>query len=393
MRTLVHGCVNRSPLGRPPQDEVLTEQASLERFAADLPRVPNRVPVISKRRHLTDEHVTLPSISPSDTTRVEEATRVASFRKADVSPGKLRPCAGQLRVDDVARLAGVSTAVVSYVLNDGPRPVAAGTRARVLGAIEDLRYRPNAIARALRSRRSGALGLIVSDIGNPFIGELASSIESAAFESGYTVLLGNTMVEAERQRRYLRHFVDRQVDGLLIVPVANIDAVTVDELNSGTAPVVVLDRPMRRSRGAPTLRATTLLADNVAGGRLVTEHLIEHGHRKIGCLAGPRMMPPSTGRLKGWSQAIAGSSLASSGCHVVRASVNRRSGYEAAMELIGGSGRPTAVFASSDEQAIGVLRAAAELGLRVPQISPWPALTVSRKAPSALRGSRPPANL
>ena len=150
--------------------------------------------------------------------------------------------------DDVARRAGTSAAVVSYVLNDGPRPVAAATRQRVLDAVKELGYRPNAIARALSERRSRALGLVVSDISNPFIGELAGAIEREAFERGYTVLLGNTMVDEERERRYLRHFIDRQADGLLIVPVG-MDQSMIDELNTGTIPVVVLDRPVPGTDG------------------------------------------------------------------------------------------------------------------------------------------------
>src|SRR5579872_3433282 len=106
--------------------------------------------------------------------------------------------------NDVARRAGTSTAVVSYVLNNGPKPVAAATRARVLRAVDELGYRPNAIARALRARRSNALGLVVSDIGNPFLGELSKAVEVAAFEQGYTVLLGNSIVDNEREVRYLR---------------------------------------------------------------------------------------------------------------------------------------------------------------------------------------------
>jgi LacI family transcriptional regulator, galactose operon repressor len=263
--------------------------------------------------------------------------------------------------DDVARRAGTSTAVVSYVMNDGPRPVAAATRARVLAAIADLGYRPNALARALRARHSNALGLVVSDISNPFLGELVRSIEVAAFERGYTVLLGNTMVETERERDYLRHFIDRQADGLLIVPVG-MDRATVDELNSGAIPVVVLDRPV------PYLRATTFLVDNAGGARQVTAHLVQHGHTRIGCLGGPPALVPATRRLEGWSQAIAEAGLDSSACPVARASVGRRAGHDAAIDLLADRRtRPTAVFATTDEQAIGVLRAAADLGLRVPE--------------------------
>jgi LacI family transcriptional regulator len=258
--------------------------------------------------------------------------------------------------DDVARRAGTSTAVVSYVLNNGPRPVAAETRQRVLAAVEELGYRPNAIARALRARRSMAFGLVVSDISNPLIGELARSIELAAYDAGYTVLLGNTMVDHDKERAYIRHFTDRQVDGLLLVPVG-LDRPTVNELNAGPIPVVALDRPI------PRLRGTTILADNAGGARVATAHLQEHGHRRIACLAGPPALPPAAARLEGWSQAMAEAGLRG---RFVRASVGRRQGYEAALELLSSPPRPTAVFATTDEQAIGVLRAAADLRLRVP---------------------------
>jgi LacI family transcriptional regulator len=268
--------------------------------------------------------------------------------------------------EDVAQRAGVSTAVVSYVLNEGSRPVARDTRRRVQAAIEELGYRPNAIARALRSRRSRALGLVVSDISNPFMGELARSIEVAAFEYGFSVLLGNTMVDEERQRRHLRHLVDRQVDGLLLVPVSPIDADTVAELNGGRVPVVVLDRPAPPTSRGAQLQARTILADNIAGGEMVTTHLVGHGHHRIACLAGPPPMPPSTERLAGFERALAAAGVDRSSCPVARSSVNRGDGYRAAMSLLGSGRPPTALFAVSDEQAIGVLRAAYELGMRVP---------------------------
>jgi len=261
--------------------------------------------------------------------------------------------------DDVARRAGTSAAVVSYVLNDGPRPVSSATRQRVLDAVEELGYRPNAIARALSERRTRALGLVVSDISNPLIGELAAAINRAAFERGYTVLLGNTMIDEERERRYLRHFIDRQADGLLIVPVG-MDQAMIEELNTGKIPVVVLDRPV------PALMATTLLADNAAGAALATTHLLEHGHRSIACLGGPKPLPPTTARIAGWTRVIREAGLSGEACPLARGSVSRRAGYEVAVELLTRRRRPTALFATTDEQGIGVLRAAADLGLRIP---------------------------
>jgi LacI family transcriptional regulator len=260
---------------------------------------------------------------------------------------------------DVARHAGTSTAVVSYVLNNGPRPVAAATRQRVQAAIDLLGYRPDRIARALAAQRSEALGLVVADTANPFIRDLSSAVESAAFERGFTVLLGNSTVDHSRERRHLQHFLDHRVDGLLVVPVG-LDDATVNELNQSGTPIVVLDRPI------PRLRAHTILVDNAGGAAEVTSHLASHGHRRIACIAGPLPLYPAAERERGWAQAVTDAGLARSRCPVVRTSVSRRSGYEAALELLHRPHPPTAIFAVSDEQAIGVLRAVADLGRRVP---------------------------
>jgi LacI family transcriptional regulator len=261
--------------------------------------------------------------------------------------------------DDVARLAGTSTAVVSYVLNDGPRRVAPATRARVEGAIRQLGYRPDRVARALAARRSDTIGLIVSDISNPFIGDLSLAIETAAYGLGLTVLLANAGIDTDRERRSVEQLIDRRVDGLILVPVG-LDAETVEELNRCGIPVSVIDRPVRG------LHATTILANNTTGAAEVTAHLVEHGHRAIGCVAGRAPLPPASARLGGWSRAVQEAGLDPARCPVQRGPVSRQAGYEAAVSLLSGRTPPTAIFATSDEQAIGVLRAAADAGLKVP---------------------------
>jgi len=142
---------------------------------------------------------------------------------------------------DVARRAGTSTAVVSYVVNDGPRPVAAETRQRVLDAIAELGYRPNRVAQALRGQRSRVLGLIVPDISNPFYAELARVIENSADLLGYTLVLGNSEQDAQRELRYVRTFLDRQVDGLFLISGSSSEELMT--LSSEVAiPFVLLDR-------------------------------------------------------------------------------------------------------------------------------------------------------
>jgi LacI family transcriptional regulator len=260
---------------------------------------------------------------------------------------------------DVARRAGTSTAVVSYVLNGGPRPVAAVTRARVQAAIDELGYRPDRIARALAARRSEAFGLVVSDITNPFVSDVSRAIEAAASERGYTVLLANSAIDNDRERRHLQHLLDRRVDGLLIMPVG-LDDASIAELNRSGVAITVLDRPV------PGLDATTILVDNFGGASEVTMHLVGHGHRRVACITGRPALYPAAERERGWTDALAEAGLSRSRCPVIRTFVNRRAGYAAGLRLLNRVRPPTAVFVATDEQAFGVLRAAADLGRRVP---------------------------
>lgn len=258
----------------------------------------------------------------------------------------------------MARLAGVSNAVVSYVVNGGPRPVARATRERVLAAIEELGYRPNTIARSLRARRSFALGLVVPDSANPFFSELAKAVEDAGFESGYTLLLGNSMDDEERERHYVRTFIERQVDGLVLISVSRTGLVA-EELRNSRLPVVSLQQL------DPAIAAPTILVDNEGGAAEAVAHLLEHGADSVACLSGPVGIPSADERVRGWSAALDAAGIAADGRTCVRVEFSRAAGYTAALRLLADE-RPRALFVASDEQALGVLRAAAELGIRIP---------------------------
>lgn len=259
---------------------------------------------------------------------------------------------------DVARRAGVSAAVVSYVLNDGPRPVAAATKERVLAAMVELDYRPNAIARALRARRTWTLGFVVPDLANPFFAELAGAVENSAFARGYAVLIGSSGEDADRERKYIRTFLGRQVDGLLLISVRSAPDLGA-AATTGTA-VLVLDRS---SPGT----TTDLIVDDAQGALMGVNHLISHGHQRIGCIAGPADVEAAEDRRGGWMRALSEAGLEASTSLEARSMFTRAGGYEAARELLSRVVRPTAVFASSDAQGIGALRAAADLSLRVPE--------------------------
>jgi LacI family transcriptional regulator len=233
------------------------------------------------------------------------------------------------------------------------------TKAKVLAAIEQLGYRPNGIARSLRMNRTMSLGLVVPDNANPFFAELARAIEEASYAEGYTLLIGNAAEDDERQSSYVRTFLARQVDGLFLVP-AHGPVGCLDDLRRSGTPWVSLDRQI------PGAGAPAVLVNNRGGAYAATQHLIEHGRKRIACLAGPRDVLPAHDRVAGWRDALAEEGVRPKGMQVSHASFGRRAGYQAAREILSTKDRPDALFVASDEQAIGVLRAVAELGLRCP---------------------------
>ncbi|WP_163569815.1 LacI family DNA-binding transcriptional regulator [Fodinicola feengrottensis] len=160
---------------------------------------------------------------------------------------------------NVAELSGVSGAVVSYVVNGGPRPVSAQTRERVLAAMQELNYRPNAAARALRLRRTNAIGLILPDISNPYFGEFAKAIEDAAFDRGFALILGNSSNDPDREAAQLDSFIDRQVDGLLVISVRRHAELSI--VRDAQIPLVVIDQPEKG------VDLPTVVIDNYRGAR------------------------------------------------------------------------------------------------------------------------------
>ncbi|MEU8354695.1 LacI family DNA-binding transcriptional regulator [Nonomuraea sp. NPDC048882] len=282
--------------------------------------------------------------------------------------------------NDVARLAGTSPAVVSYVINNGPKPVSEAARRRVLAAVAELGYRPNAVARSLRARRTWTIGVIAS--GNtggtsPFFSQFTRACEEVAWQRGYSVLLGNSAEDPMRAEGYVRRFMEHQVDGLVLMRVP-ITPERAEEMR-GRVPVVTIDHtaPPHFSR---------LAVDDEEGGYQATRHLVQHGHRRIGYIGGPLDITPVRLRAIGRRRALRESALLPPGPAtspltpaeptaadlraddlIAEGEFSLEGGYDAALRLLSSAERPTALFASIDTQAIGAMRAAADLGLRVPQ--------------------------
>ncbi len=267
---------------------------------------------------------------------------------------------------DVARLAGTSTAVVSYVLNNGPRPVAPATRDRVLQAVAELRYRPNAAARALSRRKDDLVGLVVPNFRNPFFGMLATAIEETARNRGFTVVVGTAQHDDDRQAEYIGTFVGRQAAGLILVGTGQEESASI---GPATTAVLVAERGIPLVSTDPLPRGSaglSLLPDNRAGAINAVEHLLGHGHRSIAMLAGPSGFQAVQERVEGWQATLTAADVDSGRQIVLRSRFDR---YEASRlmlaELERGS-RFEAIFVHTDEQALGVLHAAAVAGLRIP---------------------------
>jgi LacI family transcriptional regulator len=258
---------------------------------------------------------------------------------------------------DVARLAGTSTAVVSYVINNGPRPVAHATRQRVMAAIEALGYRPNWIAQALSARRTGALGLVLPDSSNPHFARLAREVERIVTARGQMLLFANTEQNPVSELRHIEAFLDRKVDGIFLIGATNSARSSEVLADSGT-PYILLDRLSRDPR------ARVVRTDNEKGGALATGHLIALGHRRIAHLSGPWQLAGVRERTAGYRRAMREARLPA--LPVIISAFDLARAYDAARDLLAAPGRPDALFVGSDVQAIGVLRAAADCGLAVP---------------------------
>ena len=261
--------------------------------------------------------------------------------------------------NDVARHAGVSAAVVSYVVNDGPRPVAAATRERVVASMRELGYRPNAVARSLKTQRTGVLGLIMPDTANSYFAQLLREIELAATQRGLALLVANSLGDPDREQSYAHAFLDRRVDGIALV-CADPGTSVVRLVRDAGVPFVTVDRDT-------TAAASGVRVDNAAGGELATRHLIGHGHRRIAVLRGPERLPTAAERVVGWANALAGAGLPASRALISASSgFSRHSAYEDALRLLAVRRPPTAIFATADEQALGVYRAARATGRTIP---------------------------
>jgi LacI family transcriptional regulator len=261
-------------------------------------------------------------------------------------------------ISDVARKAGVSTMTVSRVLNNSGY-ASNEARARVLAAARELGYMPDARARGLRVGRTSTLALILTDITNPFFTTVARGVEDAASAQGFSVIFCNTDESEQEEARYTRMLLERQVDGLLLVPAGSSAGAIEAALARGKS-VVLLDRVV----GAPAV--DTVRCDSEGGARRATRHLLALGHRHIAVLGGSPAVSVARERVAGARLAFAEAGLEFREAYVLHGRPDVASGAEMTRQAFSLSPRPTALLATNNFIAVGAFSALREAGLAVP---------------------------
>ena len=264
-----------------------------------------------------------------------------------------------MTIKDVAKRAGVGIATVSRTLNGSPQ-VSPETAARVLKVIEELGYRPNSTAQSLVSGRSHMLGLVVSDITNPFFPELVQGFEDVAVENGYDVLVASTNYDPGRTAQCVHRMIERKIDGVAIM-TSEMDPSLADTFARRKVPLVFLDVG-RVGKGVSNVKV-----DYSVGIDQAVEHLSGLGHRRIAFISGPSQLASARERRDAFLRRLDDPCFPRRAILIEEGNHKVAGGLEAMLRLLDHEPRPTAIIASNDLTAIGAMRAIRQRGLRVPE--------------------------
>lgn len=262
-------------------------------------------------------------------------------------------------IREVAKLAGVSPITVSRVINNTSY-VSTATRAKVEAAIIELNYVPNKLAQSLRQKQTNTLALLVTDITNPFWTTVVRGVEDVANDHGMNVILCNTDESETKQDAYLDLVLQKQVDGILLVPVSN-QCDAVQRIQSQDVAVVVMDRKVTNAL------VDVVRCDSEGGAYQLVQHLLDQGHRQIAMLTGATNVFTAIERANGYQRAMSEAGLGTGTEQIYYGGFTLESGYEMTVEALRASPRPTALFAANNFIAIGALRALRDAELRVPE--------------------------
>ncbi len=261
-------------------------------------------------------------------------------------------------IRDVAKEAGVSVATVSRAFS-GTQYVRPEVRERVLRAAEQLRYRPNALARSLRVENTRTLGLVIPNVGNPFFTAMARAVEDAAREMGYSLMIGNADEDPGRESEYLNVLMEKRVDGLIVSPSRAVSE-PLEEIARSGVPVVFLDRYVEGIE-APVVRA-----DGRRAVDSLVEHLVGLGHEELAIISGPPETVPGRERLDAFLQGAEKRGVPVAEECVKIGDFRRESGLRAMRELLEQDDPPTAVFAANNLMGLGALQTLNRAGVQIP---------------------------
>jgi LacI family transcriptional regulator len=260
-------------------------------------------------------------------------------------------------IKDVAKKAGVSTATVSCVIN-GTRFVREDTKNKVLASMDDLNYRPNLIARSLRSQKSKTVGLLIPDISNFYYTNVADGIERTLWKNGYHVLLSNSYEQVETEMEMIKMFNMLLLDGLIMIPALG-DQSYLNKTLSGNYPVVFIER---RPKG---IVRDQVLLDNMKSAYDITKLFIEKGHKKIGLITGYPDISTTSDRIIGYKKALMDYNYPINESYIKMGEFTFESGYNSTKEIIENE-HVTAVFYAGDIMAVGAMTYLKEKCIKIP---------------------------
>ena len=260
---------------------------------------------------------------------------------------------------DVARRAKVSITTVSRVLNKSDHKVNEETRVRVLAAVKELDYRPNALAKSLIKKRSMTIGVILPDISNPYYAEIVRGIQDAADQTGYSVLLQNTDRRMDRVKDYIYLLREKNADGVILTGGSFHAQDLITMLKDLSSRAVAIGRI---DGNFPSIRV-----DNVDAARLAVEHLVELGHKEIAFISGLGESTTMADRLQGFKNALERYRCPRRDGFILSGELTPVGGYSRTKELLEMSPRPTAIISSNDQMVFGSAKAVKEAGLQIPR--------------------------
>ncbi|EHR1011700.1 substrate-binding domain-containing protein [Vibrio parahaemolyticus] len=261
---------------------------------------------------------------------------------------------------DIAKLAGVSTSTVSHVINK-TRFVSEEISERVNNAAKELNYyAPSALARSLKVNRTKTIGMLVTTSTNPFFGEVVKGVERSCYHKGYSLILCNTEGDNERMRQSINTLLQKRVDGLILM-CSSLEGERIDVFERyPDIPVVVMD-------WGPMLFTSDKIQDNsLRGGYLAAKYLIDCGHTEIGCITGPLIKHQAQMRYEGYKRAMNEAGLDFNANWIIESDFECEGGYQAFKKMAERGTLPSSIFVSNDMMAMGVINAANDLGIKVP---------------------------